>query len=154
MHVQRLAVLALCLLPAFSLEVPARGGTFLASYLPACTSGDPRPRVETHVIPGQHFAPRPEFSGVEIFAREQPPVRRYSVIGSVRVLASSSRMPVATLEDWARREARRLGGDALIDLVLNDAARATPPAGPVGLMVLDARIVHWDPGAENAKPRP
>jgi len=140
----RVALLLLCALPALSLELPSRGGAFLASSLPACTSGDPRPRLETQAVPGLHLAPRAEMTPVEIFARERPPERGYTVVGTVRVVASSSRMPIATLEDWARREARRLGGEGLVDLVIDDAAHASPPAGPVGLLVLDARVVRWE----------
>jgi len=141
----RLALLLFCALPALSLEIPTRGGSFLASYVPACTSGDPRPRVETHAVTGVHFAPRsPDTTVVALFERGHPPARAYTELATVRVVASSSRMPVATLEDWARREACRLGGDALVDRVLDDAAHATPPAGPVGLMVLDARVVRWE----------
>jgi hypothetical protein len=78
-----------------------------------------------------------------MFERGHAPARAHEVIGEVRVVASSSRTGTSTLSDWAKREARRLGGDALVDVAWEDAARTTPPAGPVGLLALDAKVVRW-----------
>jgi hypothetical protein len=60
------------------------------------------------------------------------------------VLASGPRTSVDILTDWARRGARRLGGDAIVDVNVDDAAHAQPKGGPVGLLYLTASVVSWE----------
>jgi uncharacterized protein YbjQ (UPF0145 family) len=62
----------------------------------------------------------------------------------VNVLASGSRTSVDELTDWARRGARQLGGDAIVNMTCDDAAHAQPKAGPVGLLYLTATVVSWE----------
>ena len=60
------------------------------------------------------------------------------------MLASGSRTSIDELTDWAKRGARRLGGDAIVNVIVDDAASVQPKAGPVGLLCLTASVVSWE----------
>jgi hypothetical protein len=142
----RLALVALCVLPAVGVGLPGSRPLVVASFIHSCDASDPEPRLRTTYTAEGRPRPRPESAAVEVFESGSPPARRYVVIGEVGVLASGSRTPVSELTDWARRGARRLGGDALVELSYDDAASVRPAAGPVGLLYLKATVVRWAPG--------
>jgi len=146
----RLALLSLILLPALGVGAPGRQPAFVASFIHSCDASDPRPRLRTnHTAPGRP-RPRPASSPVEVFERGRAVPRGHVVIGEVNVLASGSRTPVHELTDCAKRGARRLGGDALVDVSWDDAANVRPPAGAVGRLYLTATVVRWE---EEAAPQ-
>lgn len=140
----RWLLLALCLAPLVGFARPHARPAVVASFIHSCDASDPRPRLRTHFTAAGRPASRPDSATVAVFARAQMPARRYVVLGDVNVLASGSRTSVDELTDWARRGARRLGGDALVDLTWDDAAHVQPPAGPVGLLYLTATVVRWE----------
>jgi hypothetical protein len=142
--VPRLVLLTLCLLPAFGVGVAGRPANVVATFFYSCDASDPDPRLRTtYTAPGRPHA-RPKSSPVEVFHRGQSPARKYVPIGEVNVLASGSRTSVDQLTDWARRGARQLGGDALVNVAWDDAAQVQPKAGPVGLLYLTATVVRWE----------
>ncbi len=144
MQLQRIALLTLCALPAFAVAVPGARPAALASFIHSCDASDPEPRLRTRFTAAGRPAPRPDSATVEVYERGAAPARRYVAIGEVNVLASGSRTPVHELTDRARRGARRLGGDAIVDVAWDDAASVRPPAGSVGQLYLTATVVRWE----------
>ena len=140
----RLVLFTVCLLPA--LGVGAQGGraSVVASFIHSCDASNPDPRVRTNWTGEGRPRPRPKSSTVEVFERGEAPARKYVAVGEVNVLASGSRTSVAELTEWAQQGARRLGGDAIVDVSWDDAASVEPPAGPVGLLYLRASVVRWE----------
>lgn len=140
----RLVLCTLCLLPALGVGAPARHAGVVATFLYSCDASNPEPRVRTtYTAPGRP-RPRPASAPVEVFRRGTSPTRKYAPIGEVNVLASGSRTSVDELTDWARRGARRLGGDAIVGVSWEDAGSVRPKAGPVGLLYLTATVVRWE----------
>lgn len=140
----RLALLACCVLPALGIGVRTKHASFVASFMYACDASNPDPRVRTTYTAAGRPEPRAKGAAVEVFPFGQPPTRKHTPVGEVSVLASSGRMTVAELTEWAQRGARKLGGDAIVDVQCEDAASVRPKAGPVGLLYLSARVVHWE----------
>jgi hypothetical protein len=140
----RLALLSFCLLPALGAAVPTRHANVVASFIYSCDASDPDPRLRTKwTAPGRPKA-RPKSSPVEVFQHGEAPARTFVRLGDVNVLASGSRTSVDELTDWAKRGARQLGGDAIVDVSCDDAAHVQPKAGPVGLLYLTATVVRWE----------
>lgn len=140
----RLVLLTIYLLPALGVGVPGRHTGVVASFIHSCDASAPDPRVRTtYTAPGRPRS-RPPSAPVEVFERGQAPARQHVPIGEVSVLASGSRTSVAELTEWAQRGARRLGGDAIVDVSWDDAAHVKPKAGPVGLLYLTATVVRWE----------
>ena len=140
----RSMMLALCLLPAVGIQVLTPQAPLIATFMYACESAEPRPRLETRYLAAGKPVARPASALVESFEKGHAPARHYRVVGQVRVLASTVRTDVGTLKDWARKGARKLGGDALVELAIEDAASVVPKAGDVGLLYLTASVVRWE----------
>lgn len=140
----RLALFALCLLPAFGVSLPARPASVVATFLYSCDASSPQPRLRTTYTAAGRPKARPGSAPVEVFHRGQEPARKFVPIGEVSVLAGGPRTSVDDLTDWAKRGARRLGGDALVQVASDDAASMQPKAGPVGLLCLTATVVRWE----------
>ncbi len=139
----RLCLALLCVLPAIGVGRPGRPAGVVATFLYSCDASNPEPRVRTKFTAQGRARPRPKSASVEVFRRGQPPARAFVAIGTVDVLASGSRTSVDELTEWARKGARRLGGDAIVDVSWDDAASVRPKAGPVGLLYLTANVVRW-----------
>lgn len=140
---QRLALFALCLLPAWAVSVPARQSNLVTSFIFSCDASDPEPRLRTTYTAEGRPRPREKSATVEVYEAGKSPARKYDAIGEVSVLASGSRTSADELTHWAMRGARKLGGDALVNLSCDDAASVKPKAGPVGLLYLTATVVRW-----------
>jgi len=140
----RLVLLTCCLLPALGVTVPARNSSLVASFMYSCDASDPQPRLRTKFTATGRPHARPKAFPVEVYAEGQAPARKYVAIGEVSVLASGSRTSVDELTEWARRGARRLGGDAIVNVSWDDAAHVQPKAGPEGLLYLTASVVSWE----------
>lgn len=143
MQPRQLALLALCLMPALGLA-PAGRPAVVASFIHSCDASNPDPRVRTRYSGPGRPSSRPASAPVEVYEPGRTPPRKFVAIGEVDVLASGSRTPVSELTEWAQRGARRLGGDALVNVRWDDAASVKPPAGPVGLLYLTATVVRWE----------
>jgi len=141
----RLALFAFCLLPALGVSVPARHSNVVASFVFSCDASDPEPRLRTTYTAEGRPRPRDKSATVEVFQPGMLPARKFEAIGEVSVLASGSRTSVDQLTHWAIRGARKLGGDALVNVNWDDAASMKPKAGPVGLLCLTATVVRWVP---------
>ena len=144
MRLARMMLGVICVLPLLGIARPNDPSALVASYIPSCDASAPRPRLRTHFTAAGRPERRPDTAAVAVFERGTPPARQYAVLGDVSVLASGSRTSVEELTRWAKRGARELGGDALVDVQLDDAASAKPPAGPVGLLYLSATVVRWE----------
>jgi hypothetical protein len=81
---------------------------------------------------------------VEVFELGHAPARHYRILGKVEVLATSTYTRTDELTDYARRSARRMGGDAIVDVDVQDAASTHPRAGERGLLVLTAGVACWE----------
>jgi hypothetical protein len=78
-----------------------------------------------------------------VFEGDAKPTRTYEPVGSVLVVAHVFGTGPSELTDHAMRAARQMGGDALVNVRVDDAASLRPPAGPVGRLALMAAVVRW-----------
>ena len=140
----RLLLASCCLLPALSLGVPTRHSNFVASFIFSCDASNPHPKLRTTWTAEGKPRPRDKSATVEVFEAGALPSRKYDAVGEVSVLASGSRTSIDELTDWAKKGARKLGGDALVNLSWDDAASVKPKAGPEGLLYLTATVVRWE----------
>jgi len=74
--------------------------------------------------------PRPDTALVEVYTRTSPPSREVIVIGTVEVFTENDTRTNENMLWYARREARRLGGDALVNLETSQLV--TDPGGVSG----------------------
>jgi len=132
--------MAMCALPALGFRMPGASGR-LASFYFACPAPDVAPSVRTTLVAGVRSRPRVKDAGIAIYVRGQAPPRKYRVLGTVGVLSHSGQTHEEVLRDWAKRTARRMGGDALVDLWCDDAAAAR--VGDQGMLYLTASVVSW-----------
>jgi len=139
----RIGLFAVCVLPALGFGSHARGSLPLATYISACGGSGQSPTVSTSYVIAHRPAPRPDSSPVVVFEGAGKPDRAYERIGTVKVVGHVSGTSVPELTDRAQRAARRMGGDALVDVQVDDAAHIHPPAGPVGRLALMASVVRW-----------
>jgi hypothetical protein len=142
----RIGLMALCVLPALGFGVHVPGPLPVASYISACGGSGQSPTVRTSYVTARRPAPRPKSAPVEMFEGEAKPTRTYEAVGSVLVLAHVSGTGSGELTDRAMQAAREMGGDALVDVHIDDAASLEPPAGPVGRLGLRASVVRWSDG--------
>ena len=140
----RLLLLALCVLPALGAGFRTGHRAVVASFMYSCDASDPRPRLRTTYTAAGKPKARPDSASVAVFHHGDAPDRKYAEVGEVNVLASGSHTSVDDLTEWACRGARRLGGDAIVDVEWDDAAHVKPPAGSVGRLYLTATVVRWD----------
>lgn len=138
-----LSVLLLGSLQAVGFGVPATHPGFVASYFFACSGTRHAPRVRTVYTATGRPVPRPASSPVLVYHLGQPPQRAYHVVGKVEVLATSTYTRTDELTGYAIRSARRMGGDAIVDVDWQDAASTQPRAGERGLLVLTAGVACW-----------
>jgi hypothetical protein len=139
-----LAVLMLGGLPALGIGVPATHSSFVATFFYACGGVHHAPHVRMEYVTAKRSAPRPASSFVEVYDLGQAPTRHYQILGKVEVLASSAHTDIGELKDYARRSARRMGGDAIVEVDVQDAASTQPRAGEQGLLVLRASVARWE----------
>ena len=110
-------------------------GAVIPTFVPGCEVIPPRVRT---VTTGDTRPARPLDAPVDVFLAGRTPPRRFVEIGTVEVTTGNRNTSLGNLLDSARREARRLGGDALVDV--------RPPTGFDPLprtRVLTARVVSW-----------
>src|SRR5438046_406964 len=117
----RFAALMLCALPALGIGVRTPHSNFVATFFYACPGSEPAPRVRMTYAVASRPRPRAASSPVDIYVRGQAPNRRYQLVGEVDVLAGSGRTSIRELTDHASRGARRMGGDAIVDVWWEDA---------------------------------
>lgn len=141
MIVHRLVLAAICVLPVIPVASPTPGAPIVASFMYACEADEPRPSLTMRYTGEGRSQRREATATVEVFERGHDPARSFRAIGEVRVRANSARTSTVELRRCAERGARELGGDALVDLVIDDAAALH--AGPVGLLCATARVVQW-----------
>lgn len=141
MTFNRLALAALCVLPALAVKSPAPGAPLVATFIYACESEEPRPSLTTRYTGEGRPRAREKDAPVYLYERGQDPERPFQVIGEVRVVANSSRTTPDQLKQWAQRGARQLGGDALVSVVVDDAGAIK--AGPVGVLCATASVAQW-----------
>lgn len=115
---------------------PAASAGPVLSFVAAC-GGRPA-RVEFEPAVTALPPARPRDANVEVFLAGSPPSRRYVPLGSLRVTATHRRMSLANVLELARAEARRRGGDALIEVLPAPAhQRSRPP------VMVTAWVVRW-----------
>ena len=139
----RLALVTLCLLTAVAVELHSAPRPLLASFMYSCDASAPRPHVTTKYTAAGRPRAKPDLAPVAIYERGKSPDRAYETLGEVHVLAAGSRMSVSELDSWAIKGARKLGGDAIVDVWYEDAAQVSPKAGDPGLLYLSASVVRW-----------
>jgi len=151
--VRRFGLYAACALPAFGIGIHTPRANFVATYISACQGTGVAPSVRIQWASAARHTARPRSSSVEVYPRGRSIDRTYDVLGEVGVLAHSSHTGVDVLSDYAQRTARKMGGDAIIDVWYDDAASVRPKAGEQGMLYLTARVVRWQPSASAPAPR-
>lgn len=72
------------------------------------------PEIKSMYIGAGQPMARADSAWVDVFLRAEPPTRPYVIVGTVEVMTERSKRPMDEMLEYARREARKLGGDALI----------------------------------------
>ena len=140
----RFALLALCALPALGFHARVPGTVPLGSFFYACAGSGASPTVRTTYATAHRHAPRPKSSPVAVYEGAWPD-KSYELVGEVVVVSHSSLTDsVSELTDHAKQATRRMGGDALVNVNIDDAAHTHPPAGEVGTLALVASVVRWN----------
>lgn len=133
----------MCLLPAVELTISpldlrARGpatGIVIPTFVPGCELIPPR--VSSVYTGKGHPRARRDDARIEVFLAGERPNREFVVVGELEVATGNRNTSLSNLIEYARREARRLGGDAIVDV--------RPPASTdrPGKRVLTAKVVSW-----------
>jgi hypothetical protein len=139
----RIGLLALCVLPALGFGVRVPGTLPVATYMSACGGSGQSPTVRTYFVTAHRPARRSSSAPVEVFDVAAKPTRAYEAVGVVHVVARVSGTGEDELRSRAMQAARNMGGDALVDVQIDDAAHTRPPAGNVGTLALVASVVRW-----------
>ena len=109
----------------------------IGSFIPACEPVPPH--VESIFTSAIRPAPRGRFAQVEVFMHGRDPTLHYQVVGVVTVSTRSRNVSLWNLLDSAKAEARRMGGEAIIDVF----PRPVSNDDPQGARVLTAKVVNW-----------
>src|SRR5262245_17095489 len=110
MRFRSIAASLVCLSAAIDFGPPL----VIPSFIPGCEQFPPR--VTAHyLVPGEPVAGEP-FAEVGVYLRGQEPERRYVVIGDVEVVARSRNTSLWNMIDYASNEARKMGGEAIVDV--------------------------------------
>ena len=138
---RRHVILALSILPIVGIQPGDRPARLPASFFFACpSSSSTTVRTQSYE---RGAKPRDDSDPVEVFLGELEPTRPYQVIGAVQVFARSNYTRYPVQLDEAMKAARRLGGDAIIRVRIEDAADVRPDPGSRGLLCVTAKIVRW-----------
>ena len=144
----RIGLLALCLLPALGFGMQVPGAVPVATYISACGGSGQSPTVRTSYSTSHRPPRRPQSAPVEVFHGAASPTRAYESVGWVSVVAHVDGTGADELTDRAMNAAREMGGDALVGVEIDDAASLHPPAGAVGRLGLRAVVVRWSDRAD------
>jgi hypothetical protein len=139
----RIGLLALCLLPALVFGARVPSALPIATYMSACGGSGQSPTVRKFYATAHRPTPRPKSAPVEVFEGSAKPGREYEPVGIVQVLAHVSGTGSAELTERAKQAALQMGGDALVSVQVDDAAHTRPPVGEVGRLALVASVVRW-----------
>ena len=93
---------------------------------------------------GEKPVARPRNAPVEVFLAGHSPGRPYIVVGQVQASTRSQYTRLYDMLEHAARDARKLGGDAIVDVwpqwVGRKGASVNPSRGP---RILTANIAKW-----------
>jgi hypothetical protein len=126
--------------------VAAVGAILLSplTFVPGCELVPPK--VSSHYSgPGRPIA-RARFARVDVFLAGQEPGQPYVVLGDIDIRARSRNTSLHNLLDYARHEARKLGGDAVVEVRVERAiqtSRGACAGAPVTRLTLSGRVVRW-----------
>ena len=119
------------------------------TFVPGCELTPPK--VSSHYVgPGGPIA-RDRRVGVDLFLAGRMPDRHSVSLGDIEIRARSRNTSVINLLEYARREARRLGGDAVVNVHIDQALQPSraPCAGtPAARLTLTGQVVRWLPAGE------
>jgi len=106
---------------------PGRAKTlFIATFVPGCEQA--APRIRTTLVQAGHPKARAGDAGVALYFAGDPVPGAPRVIGHVELRARGRNTSLDNLVEYARREARRVGGDVLVDARPGEAR--PDPRGP------------------------
>ena len=74
----------------------------------------PPPAIKSMYLGSGTPTARPDSAQVDVFLRSEPPSRPYASVGEVEIATERESRSMEEMLTYARQEARRLGGDALI----------------------------------------
>jgi len=97
----------------------------LTAVASSCATTMPPPNINTMYTATGTPTPRPDSALVEVFMKGNAPKREHEVLGQVEIATENQSRTLEEMLNYARKEARRLGGDALVGL--DTDATPTPP---------------------------
>jgi len=112
----------------------------IPTFIPGCEQFPPRVTAR-YLVPGKPTA-RDRFAEVGVYLHGREPARSYVVIGEVEVLTRSRNTSLSDMIDYASVEARKMGGEAIVDVWPRSVA-ARGSADSRGRHQLTAKIVRW-----------
>jgi hypothetical protein len=114
------------------------------TFVPGCELMPPR--ISSHYTGPGRPVPRDRSAHVDIFLAGHDPERSFVVLGDVEVHARSRNTSLTNMFDYARGEARKLGGDAVVEVRSERETRFArgPCAGaPTTRRTLTGTVVRW-----------
>jgi len=114
------------------------------TFVPGCELTPPK--IRSHYSGTGRPIARDPHVRVEVFLAGQEPGWDYAVVGDVEIRARSRNTSVINMLDYARREAGKLGGDAVVEVRMQHATEASPDAcggSPVNGLALTGKVVTW-----------
>lgn len=126
--------------------VGAAGAIILSplTFIPGCELIPPK--ISSHYSgPGRPIA-RDRYARVDVFLAGESPGRSYVILGDVEIRARSRNTGLGNMLDYARREARKLGGDAVVEIRSQQEIQTGrgPCAGaPATRRTLTGTVVRW-----------
>ena len=113
----------------------------IPTFIPGCEQFPPRV-TSRYLLSGKPVA-HDRFAGVDVFLRGQRPPRPFFVIGDVEVISRSRNTSLGNMVDYASGAARKMGGDAIVDVWPRSAEAPGGGRDPRGRHMLTAKIVRW-----------
>jgi hypothetical protein len=104
----------------------------------------PHPYITSLYTGGGTPVALPDSARVDIFLRENPPQREYEPLGTVEIATDNHWRSTDNMLMYARREARKMGGEAIIDAELGSQPVAEGE-GTGQRRTFRGLVVRWKP---------
>src|SRR6516164_8381954 len=120
------------------------GAGVFAVLATGCAALIPPPYVTSLYTAGGKPIALPDSARVDIILRENPPQREYEALSTVEIATDRHWRSVDNILMYARREARKMGGEAIIDAELGSQPIAESQ-GTGQRRTFRGLVVRWGP---------
>ena len=106
--------LALAGCAAPTLDATRKGDAMPVAKKSPAKQALPPPDIKSMYLGSGTPTARPDSAQVGVFLRSEPPTKAYTTVGDVEISTEREGRSMENMPTYARQEARRMGGDALI----------------------------------------